>query len=870
MTKFAISFIGGIAAFNFFPFFPGSIVTLCTVVMFSFLYFYRNEKRKIISIIILFFSGFVYSSARYIDQPPLLLPEHDILITGTIIDVPEMSGEKIRFTLDNVFLEEKQIEGKVRLAVLRSLFNENRIEDILAPGFVFRAVVKLKEPHTFQNPGVPSYDLKKDGISAVGFVRYLQFTGKSSGLLLRIHKQRQRLGMIMDNSLSQENAAFHKAIIPGLKKSISVEMRDAFSSTGLAHLLSISGTHFGLLAFIVFIIVRTSIKLLPSGALLRISLYITPTQIAAVLTLPVLLMYAMISGASTPTVRSLIMVVIYMLAIFLGRKNQWLNSLSIAALIILIWQPSALFKLSFQLSFLAVLSIGYLLEQRAKHAAHSAKGIAQKIQTAAGSFPAGQAGQSQGIIERLKAAMLITVAAVFGTAPLAALYFKQLPLISPITNLVITPLVCFLVLPLGFFTGLAALVFKMPVMPLSGLTDSLTYFALGLINFFAQIPYSNLHVHDASVFMIGLYYFSLILMIRSSELKVDRGTEENKNSPSPPLPKGGSKQVPLWQSRRSDSGGIKGDFIIKRKVQLRFLPFIFVICLYIISPHQSGNKLRVTFLDVGQGDAAVIELPDGKVMLIDGGINEPDMGRRVIAPYLWSEGIRKLDYMVLSHPHSDHFGGLDYIVENFDVGEVWSNGRAVYEVGGFFRKISDRDIPYKTLSRGDFLERDNYSVHVFHPYDEFYASSARGAVSGQNSDSLVLKIESGDMSVLFTGDIEMEAEDNLVHLSEWIESDIIKVPHHGSSTSSSREFISAVNPEIAVISAGRNNPFKHPHKETLARYRTEGVRLIRTDIDGAVAIMAEDYNYIVKTYKDSKFKNVEEWRDEMNNLRLLF
>ncbi len=680
--------------------------------------------------------------------------------------------------------------------------------------------MKLKEPYTFQNPGVPSYDLKKDGIAAFGFIKQMQLYGKSSGLLLRIHEQRQRLGMIMDNSLSEENAAFHKAIIPGLKKSISVEMRDAFSSTGLAHLLSISGTHFGLLAFIVFIIVKTSIKLLPSGTLLEISLYITPTQIAAALTLPVLLMYAMISGASTPTVRSLIMVVIYMLAVFLGRKNQWLNSLSIAALIILIWQPSALFELSFQLSFLAVFSIGYLLDQRAERIAHSAKDITQQIQAAAGNFTA---GQGQSIIERLKAAILITIAAVLGTAPLAAAYFKQLPLISPITNLVITPLVCFLVLPLGFFTGFAALVFKMPVMPLSGLTDALTYFALSLINLFAQIPYSNFHVHDASAFMIVLYYFSLIFILR--------------------------KNIALhW----------------------RFLPIIMIVCLYIISPHLSDKKLRVTFLDVGQGDAAVVELPDGKIMLIDGGINEPDMGRRVIAPYLWSEGIRNLDYMVLSHPHSDHFGGLDYIVENFDVGEVWSNGRAVYEAGGFFRKISDREIPYKILSRGDFLERDNYSVHVFHPYDEFYAFSTRGAVSGQNSDSLVLKIESEDMSVLFTGDIEMEAEDNLVHLSEWIESDIIKVPHHGSSTSSSREFISAVNPEIAVVSAGRNNPFKHPHKETLARYREKGVRLIRTDIEGAVTITAEDYNYTVKTYEDSRFRNVDKWRDEIRNLRLLF
>ena len=294
-----------------------------------------------------------------------------------------------------------------------------------------------------------------------------------------------------------------------------------------------------------------------------------------------------------------------------------------------------------------------------------------------------------------------------------------------------------------------------------------------------------------------------------------------------------------------------------------------MICAYTVSPYLSDNKMRVTFLDIGQGDASVVELPDKKVMLIDGGTYEPDMGRRVVAPYLWSKGIRKVDYIILSHPHSDHFGGLIYIIDNFDVGEIWSNGRLSTEAEDLFRKIREKNISYKVLSRGDLLEGEKYKIHVFHPYHEFYAGSPRGELSNQNSDSLVLRIESDNTSLLFTGDIEMEAEDNLLHLGKWLESDIIKVPHHGSSTSNSGEFIRTVSPDTAVVSAGRNNPFKHPHQETLWRYRDEGVRLLRTDIDGAVTIISGGDTYELKTYEDSRFKKVDKWQDEIRNLRLL-
>jgi competence protein ComEC len=833
MTRLTLSFIAGIAVFHFFPFFPVTIVTAGFAVIIFLFFSYKKERKKIFPLLFIFLFSLFYCSARHADLPELSLPDFDISVTGTIIDVPEMSDEKLGFTLDNVSLGGKKIEGRVRLVVFRKYFSDLLIDNLPVPGDRVSAIAKLKEPHIFQNPGIPSYDLKKHGIIAAGYVKQIQVISRSTGLMVWMNNQRQRLGMIMDNSLSEENAAFHKAIIPGLKKSIGVDMRDAFSATGLAHLLSISGTHFGLLAFIIFKIVRMSIQLLPPGVLVQKTLYITPTQVAVAVTIPVLVLYALISGASTPTIRSFIMVFIYMAAVFIGRKDQWLNSLSIAALIILLWKPEGLFELSFQLSFLAVFSIGYVLEQRAKNKEQRAKSIEQIIKSKERRTK--MAEHRLKILEKLGTAVMLTIAAVLGTAPLVAVYFKQFPLISPITNLVVTPLVCFLVLPLGFFSGFISLMFNLSAMPLSGLADSITHIVFRLIKGFSQIPYSNLHVHNPSVLMIILYYSSLIFMIRHSGPDTDGGSEKNQS-----------------------------------KIYLRFLPFIFVIFIYMISPYLSSGKLRVTLLDIGQGDSAVVELPDKKVMLIDGGTHEPDMGRRVVAPYLWSQGIRKVDYLVSSHSHSDHFGGLMYILDNFDIGEIWFNGRLVSEADESFQRILEKGVPYKIPGRGDVLEREKYKVYVLHPYHEFYAGSPRGKLSNQNNYSLVLRIESNNTSVLFTGDIEMEAEENLLHLGEWLESDIIKVPHHGSSMSNSGEFIRAVSPDTAVVSAGRKNPFKHPHQETLWRYKDAGVRLLRTDADGAVTIISGGDAYELKTYEDSRFKKVDNWRDEIRNLRLLF
>ncbi len=808
MIYLTISFILGIAAFNLFPYFPFSI-SLLSIVTALVIFFMHRDRKRTLQIVFIFIFGFLYSFMRSAAVPDAELPKGDVAVHGTVADVPEISNDKLRFRLDHVNVNGSDINGRISMVVSEEL-SEGDISEKLFYGDRVDVIARVRKPPVLRNPGVYAYDPARHGIAASGYVTHLKIIKRADGLMPWIFHKRQELAHIIDNSLTPENASLHKAIIPGLKRSISIEMRDAFGMAGLAHLLSISGTHFGLLGFIIFSLIRLAVTYLPESMLRRMTLYITPSQVAVVFTLPVLFMYAFMSGLGTPAVRSLIMVFIYMLALYLGRRGQWLNSLSIAAFIILLWQPGALLELSFQLSFLAVLFIGYVLENMQKPdddilSSYDDPPVSPLIKV--------------GI--KIKTGLLITFSAMLGTAPLVLIYFKQFSLISPVTNLIITPLVCFLVLPLGFFSGFAALLLDLPHMPLSGLIDAVTNFSLVLINYFSDMPFTNAHPHSPSLIMIIFYYAALGFFIRAPK---------------------------LW----------------------KIVPLVMVLCFYFIAPKLSGDELRVTFLDVGQGESSVVELPDGKVMLIDGGEYKPDMGRRVVAPFLWARGIDHIDYLVLTHPHPDHYGGLSYVLDNFRVGEVWTNRPAVYKSGRFFSRVEEKDIPYKLPVRGDVFDAGEYKINILHPYEGFYPDSSRGGFSNLNSGSIVMKISSNNTSVLFTGDIEAEAENDLVYLGEHLKSSIIKVPHHGGRSSSSADFISAVRPETAVISVGGNNTYGHPHRETLARYKNAGTDIYRTDKSGAVTVTLEDGSYRVGTYEESRVRKVEKWQDEVWNLKSLF
>ncbi len=243
--------------------------------------------------------------------------------------------------------------------------------------------------------------------------------------------------------------------------------------------------------------------------------------------------------------------------------------------------------------------------------------------------------------------------------------------------------------------------------------------------------------------------------------------------------------------------------------------------------------LRITFLSVGEGDGAVVRFPGSRVMVIDAGTSYGgfDAGERIVAPYLWSQKILQIDYITLSHPDLDHFGGLDFIATNFAPQAFWRNGAESSDISyrRFIDDIARTKVPMVKVGRvAPIAEIGGVAI-----------ASLNGDVGPEvshNNSSMVLRLGFGDASILFTGDIEAAGERALLATRSDLRSTVLKVPHHGSATSSTAAFIAGVRPEVAVISDGYLNHFHFPSPLVLSRYRDAGVKVIRTDTDGAVMV----------------------------------
>ncbi|MBI3030811.1 MAG: DNA internalization-related competence protein ComEC/Rec2 [Candidatus Rokubacteria bacterium] len=251
----------------------------------------------------------------------------------------------------------------------------------------------------------------------------------------------------------------------------------------------------------------------------------------------------------------------------------------------------------------------------------------------------------------------------------------------------------------------------------------------------------------------------------------------------------------------------------------------------------ADGRLRVTFLDVGQGDAAFVELPDGRRLLVDGGPGGErrfDVGERVVAPFLWNRAVWSLDAAVMTHADPDHAGGLAAILRRFRVRELWDNGIA--DAGELSRLAERRGTLRRRLHAGDRIWLGAVPFTVLHPPATPLAGSPRGPAADENNNSLVLRLDWGLASVLLTGDVEQEGEADLLARRRPLDHRVLKVAHHGSRYSTTEEFLATGRPALAVISAGRRNPFNHPTPEVVERLAKAGVKIYRTDRDGAVVV----------------------------------
>jgi competence protein ComEC len=664
-----------------------------------------------------------------------------------------------------------------------------------------RAHVKLYHPRNFNNPGGFDYKryLRRMGVLVTAYVREghdIEIIGSGGNPILRwFDRQRCRIESFLDTHTAAPGRGMVKALLIGERAEITDDIREAFIGAGAVHILAISGLHLGIivtLSYFVFLVLLKRSE--------RAMLYLNVRKVAAAATFVPLLGYILITGYPISTIRAAIMAAIFLLSIILDRYRNTLNTLSFAALVILVISPASLWDISFQLSFVSVLGILLITPIVQRHV-----------------FPHDplrelQPSRWNRVARALVSAGVASVAALLVTSPLVALYFHRMSSMGLLSNLVVIPLTGFGIIPAGLLCILLIPLCAPAAAVMGKVAAALGCAGIACADAVASLPWASTYLPGPTAVEMCLF-FGLIAVL-------------------------------LWCHRSR----------MKKWLIIGILVLGAVDCSYWVLTRYATNTVRVTFLDVGQGDCAVVEFPGGKTMLVDGGglYGHFNLGKHVVAPFLWHRRIMAIDYLVLSHPDRDHYKGFRFIARHFPIGQFWYNG--VESDVGTYRELVDiltqRTIPMLPVTKGFTRDVGRCTLAILHPDEDRLASPSRPR-GWVNNSSLVLKLIYGNHRVLFTGDIEREVERELLHDGRDLDVDVLKVPHHGSRTSSSLPFLKMTSPTYAIMSLGYRNPFHYPHKKVVTRYQKLGTTILRTDRDGAVTVLTDGTTMTIATYLKS-------------------
>ena len=710
-------------------------------------------------------------------------------------------------------------------------------ERLLYHGDRVRFRAKLRAPGGPLNPGGFDYAeyLERQGIDATTTVNgtdgveFLESGRDNLQWMVwnQFDRWRGTIRLSALRVLEQPALGLYLGVIVGERGYLDQELRDRFMVTGTVHLLSISGSHLGLVAILTFLAVKHVILRLPSPWLLLLSRTVTPTRLAAIVTVVPVTAYACLAGAELATIRSLVMVVVALVAKWFGYEQRIFHALSVAAVAILWHDPRAIYDISFQLSFVSVCAIAWWLCCWPDGEDQERRSSSQSL--------------SYRIVRWGKDALLLSAVVTLATLPLVALYFNQIPWIGLFSNVIAVPVMGALLVPLG----LAAAIAQNMVgegLPFAGWLQWSFDLFVSSVNNLSSLPGGEWHVASPSIPLMVVFYGCLLLMASISAQR--------------------------WVHWASVS------------------VLLVIFSWWVWSPRLllDGDRFRVTFLDVSQGDSAVIEFPDGGVVLIDGGTSYGrfDMGRGVIGPYLWNRRIHTIDHVIATHPQLDHVGGLAWVLRHFTVKHFWGTGDTREEL--FYHRLQEaigsQGLTEQSAKEGTEIVSDtNCRLIALNPSDamdmRLPISSRRVAGHTLNNKSIVTEFICGRHTILFTADIEQEALLRLSHRNHSEPVEVLKVPHHGAASSLELNWLDTVRPRVAVISVGHGNSYGHPAPAVVQAYLARGVSVYRTDNDGAVWITGRRSQPGVRIHRTREelihpvTLSLVSWRDELENLKKL-
>ena len=734
--------------------------------------------------------------ASYTERGPLDLE-------GQVVALPErqIGRDRMVVRVEKIHLSAGAfipVTGRLQLSVKHG-GKRLRYGDRIRFSSAIRPIVPYGNPGAFRVDRYYRYRqiLTRAYVGKVAKIELLERGGQSA-IWKAVESIRAAINSRLDAQLQSPQSEIVKALLIGESGAIPEEVRRIFRDAGVAHLLAISGLHMSVVASFVFAIVFFSLRRFP-----RLLLMTNSIKLAAAISLIPIIAFCLMAGARFSAIRAAIMIGIMLLAIVVDRHRDILSAVALAALVILIIKPVGLFDVGFQFSFAAVIAIILVVPRVTKW--RQSKRAADPITEA---FPTAKMKLGDWLI----IAAATPLAAGIATAPISAWHFNGVSAYGLLSNIVLVPLYALFIIP-------ACLVGEI-VMPISITLSQIVFDAVAyaintghhMAKFIASIPGAYVRVGTPTMLEIAAMYGLMFSVL-------------------------------YWPRRKAVRAGAVACILV----------LIIVPAAYRVSDWMNRD-LRFTLIDVGQGLSQLIEIPGGKKILIDGGGyagSSFDVGEKVLASYLWKRRIKGLDLVVNTHPHPDHYLGLRFILDNFDVGEIWISGHKLKsdsEYSKMLRGAEQRSIPIEIVHDETAMREFGAAlVEVYWPPTVAYNNPEYSL----NDASIVLRLTWGEKSFLLGADIETKAEQMLIQRGN-LASDVLVVGHHGGKTSSTPEFVRAVRPRFALIPVGRGNRYGHPVESVLARFRSARASIFRTDENGRIRCVSDGVEVRCKPFWTKK------------------